>query len=307
MSTSLFFSVFHLLKLYSVIKPGTTSFLLQSSSFAAYALYSSTFQRPPLTELLLTPSFSNTGYCGWTLNNTQSQFSTNDNCQVSVCDGNPAEYCGGDGSVMIYGTPQSSFSNGYTGGSGSASYTPLSVTTGLASWVYQGCYNEMGPHVPGTVVTDYANTTWRTGTVPACARQCAVENAGANYAYMALDYMGQCFCGNTLDPRAQLNDVSNCHLECDGDSTEYCGGNGYAAVYGYQGLLAEHREDSEDAGTYGREPPAAGAAGMRSGGRTGGGDDVGLDLEKDPRGDGGAEAPERVGKRGLPARIPYRG
>jgi hypothetical protein len=173
------------------------------------------------------------GYCGWSLNGTRTHYSSYENCSETVCkDG--TEYCGGSGagsSVLTYRTDRYHYLLNYTDvGTG----TPNSTTSGTATYSWQGCWNELGPlDPPQQILQTFVSATNSSGSVTSCAATCATRNGTSTtpYTYMAVDRGGYCYCGINLDPRSQLYPNSDCQTACLGDSTELCGGLGFAGVY----------------------------------------------------------------------------
>ena len=64
-------------------------------------------------------------------------------------------------------------------------------------------------------------------TVMICASICSSRG----YAYFGLEFSFQCWCGNTLDPKAVPAGPSNSNYACCADGSMACGGCWFISVY----------------------------------------------------------------------------
>lgn len=62
-------------------------------------------------------------------------------------------------------------------------------------------------------------------TVEYCATYCA------GYQYFGVEYSQECYCGNAVDPRTQLEACGKCSSVCVGNPGETCGGPGHLSLY----------------------------------------------------------------------------
>lgn len=93
----------------------------------------------------------------------------------------------------------------------------------LPGWDYLGCYrDEMSTRLLSKYYYSSENMT-----VTSCASKCS--NQGC--AYIGLEFSFQCWCDNTLDPRAIPVDPSNCDMACCADNSVACGGNWFIGIY----------------------------------------------------------------------------
>ena len=60
---------------------------------------------------------------------------------------------------------------------------------------------------------------------------CATICSSRGYAYFGLEFSFQCWCGNTLDPKAVPAGPSNCNYACCADGSVACGGCWFISVY----------------------------------------------------------------------------
>lgn len=141
-----------------------------------------------------------------------------------TCSGNSTQYCGAGQRLTLYsnnGTIASPSSASSTSTATSASSsstgtpaTPVAVPT-APGFAYQGCYTEA---TNGRALGD-AQTAYTGMTVEKCAAYCS------GYTYMAVEYMSECYCGNTIGAGAVLATDNGCSMACSGNSSELCGGS----------------------------------------------------------------------------------
>lgn len=147
-----------------------------------------------------------------------------------TCSGNSTQYCGGAQRLTVYNsngtaTSSSSVSGSSTATSSSASSTqtpglPVAVPS-AGGFAYQGCYTEA---TNGRALGD-ATTAYDGMTVEKCAAFCS------SYTYMALEYMSECYCGNTIGTGAGLATDNGCSMACSGNSGQLCGGSFRLSFY----------------------------------------------------------------------------
>nr|XP_031859690.1 uncharacterized protein CI109_004965 [Kwoniella shandongensis]KAA5526762.1 hypothetical protein CI109_004965 [Kwoniella shandongensis] len=130
---------------------------------------------------------------------------TSKNCNMP-CSGGPGENCGGPGALQVYSNPSlaptASTSNGYS---------------------KQGCFQE----VSGRALTG-ASFTSSSMTIDTCTSFCKTSN----FKYAALEYGGECYCGNSLVNGAALNKYSTqCTMKCAGNTKQLCGGPNALSLY----------------------------------------------------------------------------
>ncbi|KAL8837213.1 MAG: hypothetical protein Q9176_005844 [Flavoplaca citrina] len=171
--------------------------------------------------------YSSECYCANTIGNNAKLVSDND-CK-NTCSGNSTQYCGGANRLTVYGlngtTPLPSGSSsttgtstGATGTSTSASatttpVTPIAVQT-ASPFVYQGCYTEA---TSGRALNDLF-TAYDGMTIEKCAAFCSA------YTYMAVEYMSECYCGNTIGAGSATSTDGGCTMACSGNAGQLCGG-----------------------------------------------------------------------------------
>ena len=139
-----------------------------------------------------------------------------DDCNYS-CGGDVNQVCGGsgvgadDGGAFISLFANSQVSNG-TGNTGPPQ-GPV-VNPGIDGYVSLGCWAE--PADARALQNQFSTTP---ETVDSCLDYCA-----GMYVYAGLEYGGQCWCDNVLNPGAAQVNISDCSMTCNDNSTEYCGG-----------------------------------------------------------------------------------
>lgn len=93
-----------------------------------------------------------------------------------------------------------------------------------AGWSYHGCWKSSAtsPYPLSEPFASWGDPMTSTG----CASWCACRG----YAYAALQLGSQCLCGDTLERSAKGSDM-NCNYQCEGNTTQFCGGCGYYTVF----------------------------------------------------------------------------
>jgi len=99
-------------------------------------------------------------------------------------------------------------------------------------WDYAGCYqdaiwNNTGPGPEGRTLVGISINwygDWNM-TNELCADACA------GYQYFGTEFHSQCFCGNKINPQANLSSENNCNTPCDGNLDEICGGAWNMSIY----------------------------------------------------------------------------
>lgn len=110
-----------------------------------------------------------------------------------------------------------------------------SVLPAANGFTYIGCYTE---GTNGRALSGLANPVGgATLTVPLCAAACK------GYAFMGLEYSGECYCGNVFNtgsvvaPGGSDPQQNMCNMLCDGDQTTYCGGANRLTAYAFNSSL----------------------------------------------------------------------
>eukprot|EP00026_Physarum_polycephalum_P005850 Phypoly_transcript_05889.p1 GENE.Phypoly_transcript_05889~~Phypoly_transcript_05889.p1 ORF type:complete len:562 (+),score=58.97 Phypoly_transcript_05889:161-1846(+) len=102
---------------------------------------------------------------------------------------------------------------------------------------YVGCFYDFTNGVRDLPIQ--ANIAQNEVTIESCQEWCGVRL----FAYAALQFSYQCFCGNSYGSQGQASN-SACNMPCDGDSSEICGAGGINSVYttsnvGYKGCFID--------------------------------------------------------------------
>ncbi|KAL8652676.1 MAG: hypothetical protein Q9226_004173 [Calogaya cf. arnoldii] len=178
--------------------------------------------------------YSSECFCANTIGNNAKLVADTD-CR-NTCSGNGTQYCGGANRLSVYGlngtSPSASASSsttgtatGSTGTSATSSATtptgaPIAVQT-ASPFVYQGCVTE---GTSGRALGDLA-TAYNGMTVEKCAAFCSA------YTYMAVEYMSECYCGNTIGAGSVNATDNGCTLACSGNAGQLCGGPNRLSFY----------------------------------------------------------------------------
>ncbi|KAG9238758.1 putative glyoxal oxidase precursor [Amylocarpus encephaloides] len=118
----------------------------------------------------------------------------------------------------------SSSSTGTTTSSSATASPTLGIKPTVGTYSFLGCYNEaVGKRaLAGAVFYDYALMT-----LELCASNCAA------FKYFGVEYGGECFCGNTIDPSVgRSTNQADCSFTCPGNEFEYCGAGNRLEMYG---------------------------------------------------------------------------
>ena len=178
-------------------------------------------------------------YCGNEINAGATLLTSTDpyvnGCGME-CSGNVTEYCGGPNRLNMYQV------NGTlrvpTATAIGASSTPTGSPTVVPSadgFSYIGCYTEATDE---RALSGLENpVSGSTLTVPLCAAACQ------DYAFMGVEYSGECYCGNALNagsvvaPGGSDPSQNGCDMLCNGDPTSYCGGPNRLNAYSVNASL----------------------------------------------------------------------
>ncbi|KAI4181434.1 MAG: hypothetical protein L6R41_006629 [Letrouitia leprolyta] len=179
--------------------------------------------------------YSNECYCGNTI--AAGAVPVTDGRCSMTCAGNKLEICGGPNGLTFYKSSASTTSSGTSSSSQSSTSTSTSAiatSTGpvtvqsVPGYGYLGCYSEVQG---GRALVDLQNPIDSTKvSVEACGVACS------QYTYFAVEYSGECYCGNTIQAGSALvagNDpaITQCNLVCNANKTEYCGGPNRLNMY----------------------------------------------------------------------------
>ncbi|KAI4258413.1 MAG: hypothetical protein L6R42_005121 [Xanthoria sp. 1 TBL-2021] len=176
--------------------------------------------------------YSSECFCADTIGNDAKLVADSD-CK-NTCSGNSTQYCGGPYRLTVYGlngtTPLPSGSSSTTGTATSSTVTsstgtsaasnatttpgaPVAVQT-ASPFVYQGCVTEA---TSGRALGDLS-TAYDGMTIEKCAAFCSA------YTYMAVEYMSECYCGNTIGTGSVNATDNGCTMACSGNAGQLCGG-----------------------------------------------------------------------------------
>lgn len=150
-------------------------------------------------------------YCAAALSDGTSMSSSTScaSTQKMVCAGNSTQYCGASSLLTIWNDTSS------------ATTQPATGTT-KGSIAYNGCYTEGSSRLLNSA--HYANAS-------VSVDQCAAYCQAGNFAYIGLEYSGECYCGNTPPPKSQSAAESTCNMPCKGNTAQMCGGSSRLSVY----------------------------------------------------------------------------
>ncbi|KAL8924101.1 MAG: hypothetical protein Q9208_004238 [Pyrenodesmia sp. 3 TL-2023] len=174
-------------------------------------------------------------FCGNTITNNAARAAEGD-CSMT-CSGNSTQFCGGANRLTVYGKNANTISSSSTSGTGTATSSSRTATgtsssgtaTGTSStsatggptavpsaggFTSLGCYTEAtNGRALGDLMAAYDGMT-----VEKCAAFCSA------YTYMALEYMSECYCGNTIGVGA-VSATEGCTMACSGNAGQLCGGS----------------------------------------------------------------------------------
>ncbi|KAA8575343.1 hypothetical protein EYC84_004515 [Monilinia fructicola] len=109
-----------------------------------------------------------------------------------------------------------------------AAPTGSSVSTGVqatvSGYTYAGCYSDQESNRALSGV-EFADLGLDAVSNTACVAYCSAKG----YSVAGTEYGGQCFCGDSV-PSKKLG-ASSCHIACDGDAKDVCGGALALSVY----------------------------------------------------------------------------
>ncbi|KAK0113502.1 hypothetical protein ONS96_014365 [Cadophora gregata f. sp. sojae] len=142
--------------------------------------------------------------CYWGNNLHQGQVSE-DKCDAA-CAGDPGTLCGGTWAANVYQNEN---------------FSPPSVLPSSGNFHSRGCYRDSSKP---RLVSSGHTTDYESMTVEKC-----ISLAGPTFKYVAIEYHGECYWGNTLT-NAKVAE-SQCDAACAGDSAHLCGGTWVANVY----------------------------------------------------------------------------
>lgn len=154
----------------------------------------------------------------------------------------PASSSGTTSSVAVAASAASSSSGVVTGvdkqavASTTAATAPVSTTAAAASsassvssnvtlptgWKAYGCYSDnLNPRS-----LDFNGWWGEPVTSSGCADFCKTQG----YTIAGTENSGQCFCGHELS-KSTLQDPSACHMVCEGDASQFCGGKATLSIF----------------------------------------------------------------------------
>ncbi|KAM7198966.1 WSC domain containing protein [Rhypophila sp. PSN 637] len=122
------------------------------------------------------------------------------------CAGNSTEICGAGNRLSVYHDP--------------AKLGPSTGGSNLGS-TKKGCYTETGAGRT-LAAKGFGDDNL---TLEGCAIGCV------GYKYWGVEYGRECFCGNTIQPAAELKADSECNMVCAGNAAELCGAGNRIMVY----------------------------------------------------------------------------
>ncbi|KAE9362672.1 glycoside hydrolase family 18 protein [Stipitochalara longipes BDJ] len=122
-----------------------------------------------------------------------------------------------------YPTTPTSTSSAATTASGAPVHEP-SVTSNGITCQRIGCYTE-GYQIRALTPIQVVNYGLMSPEL--CAAQCNLYP----YAYMGVEYGGECYCGNQINNGSTLVADSDCSMPCDGFPGEYCGAGNRLDMY----------------------------------------------------------------------------
>lgn len=169
-------------------------------------------------------------YCSQTLADSSIK-EPNSDCSFT-CPGNAYEYCGAGDRIELYlltsvatSSRSSTTKTSTTKASTTSTVKPtgtLAVKQNVSGYTFQGCYTEATSEraLSGAVFINSANMT-----LEQCASNCA------SYAYFAVEYYSECYCGNRINAGSVTAALSDCSFPCPGNQFEYCGGSDRLEMY----------------------------------------------------------------------------
>ncbi|KAK1994677.1 WSC domain-containing protein [Colletotrichum falcatum] len=179
-----------------------------------------------------------------------------------VCNGNPAEYCGGPNRLNVYDfqnkfqPPATSTStststpvatpSAVVASSSSAAASPAAPTSTVPSqpptvgnWKWYGCQTE------ATNARALSSKTFAADdmTLESCAAFCD------SFTYFGVEYSRECYCGNSFSAGSVPAPASDCSMKCAGNQLEFCGEGNRLSVYTIGGATQPSSSSSAPAST----------------------------------------------------------
>ncbi|KAK4224485.1 WSC domain-containing protein [Podospora fimiseda] len=131
-------------------------------------------------------------------------------CNVP-CKGDPAEMCGGNLRLSLYGTEEVA-----------PAVVPYPHSPAVTAYSYVGCYSEIDRTLPAK--QGWSNTGM---TIYTCGQFC--KESG--YLVFGLEYSEECWCGDEIDETSVDLGDEVCDFPCSGAPTEVCGGSNKLSIY----------------------------------------------------------------------------
>ncbi|KAJ9154856.1 LysM domain-containingprotein [Pleurostoma richardsiae] len=148
-------------------------------------------------------------YCGNSLSSGTFQ-TVDDDCSMP-CPGDSGEQCGAGSRISLFGD---------------ANDLPSAVSPGQGpEATYVGCYTE-ATDARALASASYVDSAIM--TVEVCEKFCFVTNT---YSMAGIEYGGECYCGDTLQPGSVAAPETDCNMACGGNRTELCGAGNRLSVY----------------------------------------------------------------------------
>lgn len=146
-----------------------------------------------------------------------------------ICAGNATQFCGAGSRLSLYIKNGTVIPTAAATSSKSATSTS-SVPATTGSFVPLGCYTDEDV-TQRTLIGD-ATTDSVGMTVEACGAYCKASAAGP-FVYFGVEWMQECYCGNSLASTTNVTTVGRCIMACTGNANEICGGNYGMNVFSY--------------------------------------------------------------------------
>ena len=165
-------------------------------------------------------------YCGNSLVNGASLDLVSGQCYMG-CAGDSMTLCGGPNALQLYSNPNAvAVSTAAPSATASAAPAGPTAETNLPSG-WQAASTPCLQEVQGRALTGYAVTT-DDMTIGKCLGIC--ESKG--FFYAAVEYGGECHCGNGFSNGASLDNASQqCNMGCNGKKSTLCGGPDALQLY----------------------------------------------------------------------------
>ncbi|KAL8752627.1 MAG: hypothetical protein Q9184_005668, partial [Pyrenodesmia sp. 2 TL-2023] len=167
--------------------------------------------------------YRNECFCGSTITNNAAKVADGD-CSMT-CSGNATQFCGGANRLTVYGKDANAISSstsrtGTATGTSTISTSSTSATGGPTAVPSAGGFTSLGCYTEATSGRALGDSmaAYDGMTVEKCAAFCS------SYTYMALEYMSECYCGNTIGVGA-VSATEGCTMACSGNAGQLCGGS----------------------------------------------------------------------------------